>query len=297
MVNSIIQDWTRYWFSDSPIRSVHHVRWAIGGFCFVWIASFWRSLPIWFGNDGVVASPVAVRMLDFEERSGWQSWSPLWAVDGLGFYYAWLAVGMLLSALVIAGIGHRWTVGVLLLWVISWAHRMVWLIGLVEPVLIAFLAYLLVYPGTQPRSQPVQNQWGTNWHAGFVLRLFQTHWWILVAAGVLMQLGNLIWWRGDAMWWLVKGNRSFLLEANVLDGRALMVNGLTHLAIIVQLLALWLLTIRSTRWLGILAGLLTSMVFGMLGDQPLYGVLLACGLCAFLPPRPDEPRYTEVAHN
>ena len=97
-----------------------------------------------------------------------------------------------------------------------------------------------------------------------------------------MQLASLIWWRGEAVWWLAAASRSNALTTETLANQAYLVNALTHGWILIELLALWLLIPRSTRPLGVLLGWLSCCCIGLLADQACYAILLAACLAAFL---------------
>jgi hypothetical protein len=63
---------------------------------------------------------------------------------------------------------------------------------------------------------------------------------------------------------------------------------LTHAMVLLQLLTVGLLLKSSTRWLGLVTGLLSALAIGVLADQTLYALLLAVSLLAFRAfPRPD----------
>ncbi len=280
MFGQISRSWSEFWFSPRAHRSVAAPRAALCAVAACWFASFLGDLPGWFGREGILTHGLSAQLIEFEQTSRWQNWSPLWLVDSINFARLWLIVGMILSIVAAAGIGGRATMTLLLIWIIAWAHRITWLQGPVEPALVACIAYLIIEPGTRfwP-SQTATTQ--HSWQAGLALRLIQTHWWILVAAGVLSQLGSLIWWRGEGVWWLASAGRSNWLSIDMLRGQASLINAISHGVIVVQGLALWTITLKSTRLIGCMLGIVVSMIYGGVADFVLYGMLLAACLCAF----------------
>lgn len=286
MIYRMLNAWREFWFQPQAIKSLVRVRIAVCSMVAIWFASFWSTNAVWFGTDGILASPLASKMIAFEEIPRWQLWSPLWWTDSLWAYNAWLAIGIGLAGLAGLGIGKRWTMGCLLFWMISWAHRLLWLTSATEPALIALVAYLLVEPGPnlrirssatkEPACDPLV------WTAGTALRLIQVHWWILVAASLISQLGGVVWWRGEAVWWLASANRSNWFSSETLSGNPSQVNLWSHAILFIQMLALWWTTTRSARPLGIACGLLTSFAIGIVADQLLYALTLACCLLAFV---------------
>lgn len=280
MIRDVLCTWNRFWFSPRPRAHLKLPRIAICLVSAVWFVSFWSSAPAWFSADGLLQTPLSARMLAADQTPAWQVWSPLWLVQSGAWIQTWLAVGVLLSLLAACGWGGRLTMTLLCLWAIAWANRLVALSGLVEPTLVACLGYLIVDPGPplMSRSQATQSKWS----AGLALRLLQTHWWLLVAAGLLSQLGGLVWWRGEAVWWLAAAGRSNWLSVELLRGQASWINALTHGVIMVQILALWLLTVPAARPLGIACGVLVACVYGGVADYGLLAGLLSAVLTSFI---------------
>jgi hypothetical protein len=276
----MLDDWNNFWFSAAPAGAVNGLRIGICMCAAVWWLTFFISTEAWFSSDGILPVALTGKLIEFEETARWQHWSPLWWTDNLLLIRGYLAVGLLLSLMAATGVGGRAVIALLWLAVIGWVHRIAWLQGPFEPALIALLGYFLVSPGTAC--------WGSNrprdskhWLHNLALCLIQVHVWGLLAAGVLSQLGNVVWWRGDALWWLAASGRSQLLSLQWLGSSASMVNGLTHATVLVQLLTLGLLLKSSTRGLGLATGLLAALAIGLLADQTLYALLLAIGLLAF----------------
>lgn len=286
MMRSIFNDWNRFWFSSRPTRSLVPVRLALCLVAAAWFGSFISHASAWFGTDGLLDASVSQKLLEFDQSPGWQNWSPLWLSDSSALHSAWLFIGIVLSLLGAAGVGGRITLLVLWLWIVAWAHRISWLQTSVEPALVASIAYLIVEPGNSifdRRARAAADTERQTWRAGLTLRLLQTHWWLLVAAGVLSQLASLIWWRGEGVWWLASAGRSNLLSVDMFRGQPSFANLLSHACIAVQLLALWLVTIPSARLIGIVLGGLVGCVYGLMADQLLYAAWLCAALVAFLP--------------
>jgi hypothetical protein len=279
MIANLRRDWNEFWFSPRKLQAVTRLRVAVCGVTGIWFLSFLPTCSAWFAAEGLLPLELATQLNQFDEISGW-SWSPLWLSESVGLHYGWLYVGGLLSVLAAIGVGSRITLVILLLWVIAWAQRITWLQGLVEPALVASIAYLVIEPGGRLWSSSDRTPaTAFHWRAGLVVRLFQTHWWLLVAAGLLSQLANLIWWRGEGAWWLAASGRSMFLTTDMLRGQASLTNALSHATCLIQMLALWLILIPSARPLGIAAAVLVAGIYAIMADQLLYAILLmAMGL-------------------
>lgn len=284
-MHELIRDWNRFWFSPRPTATLSYVRATICCVAGAWFASFIGSSSAWFTPDGLLTRELSQQLLQFDQASRWQSWSPLWLSENAMLMSGWLIVGLGLALVSALGFGGRFVLVILLLWVIAWAHRITWLQGPVEPALVAALAYLIIEPGGRlwggATANPNSTSPQTTWRAGLALRLLQTHWWLLVAAGFLSQLASLIWWRGEGVWWLASAGRSHLFSLEMLRGQPALTNALSHSVIAAQMLALWLLTVPSARSLGIALGMVVACIYGLVTDQLLYGLLLASMLISF----------------
>lgn len=293
MIRDMLGGWNQYWFAPRPPACMTVPRIAICLVSAVWFASFWSSAPAWLSADGLLQTRLSAQMLIADQTPAWQTWSPLWLVQSAAWLQTWLAVGVALSLLAASGFGGRLTLAILCLWAITWANRLVALSGLVEPMLIASLGYLIVDPGVPLTVHSRTTD--SRWSAGLALRLLQTHWWLLVAAGLLSQLGGLVWWRGEAVWWLAAAGRSNWLSVELIRGQASWINGLTHAVIVVQILALWLLTVPAARPLGIACGVLVACVYGGVADYGLYAALLLAVLTSFIYRSPLRSLQAEPA--
>ncbi len=296
MIKSALEGWNRFWFEPISVQWLTPIRVAVCLVSLLWFASFLPNLDSYFAANGLLSTDLAAKLIDFEETALWQSWSPLVWTDSTGFYRGWLVLGILTAIVGAIGLGGRTTLTVLLVLVLCWAHRIAWLQGPVEPALIAAISYLIVEPGTTLAFRKDSPTVKRTWRGRVALRLLQTHWWILIAAGTLSQLASVIWWRGEAAWWLASANRSWFFSTEALRGNASLINGLSHSIVVVELLALWLITMRTLRPLGIMLGLLVALVYAGLADHVLYGLLLAAILLAFrATTQPPSTRYNEVS--
>ncbi|QDV24482.1 hypothetical protein [Aureliella helgolandensis] len=285
MINAIGESWDRFWFSNRAASCTNLTRCSLCWVVAIWFLSFLPTANDWFGETGILSPDLSAQFVAFEETPRWQLWSPLWWGTSSIFVQFWIIAGVALGVLAGVGVGGRVTLAILWLWSLAWIHRIGWLSGAVEPAIAASLGYLIIAPGTVLRNaHPATSRTASSdWLPNLVLRLIQVHFWLLLAAGVLSQLGGLVWWRGEAVWWLAANGQSQLLNIDMFRDRAWLVNVLTHGTITIQLLTLWLLTIPIARTLGIACGLLSCFSIGLLADQTLYAAFLAAGLTAYLP--------------
>ncbi|MFK7737964.1 MAG: hypothetical protein AB8B50_18180 [Pirellulaceae bacterium] len=273
--------WSNFWFKPAAFEMIRPLRFGIAVACSIWIASFFPNVSVWFGDGGLLSHDLSSRTIAYEGFDRWQLWSPLWLAQSTTLIQCWLVIGCLLTIAGAVGWLGRIPWGFLCLWCIAWTHRIGWLAGPTEPLMIAMTAYVTLQPGSRWNWKQRETSVNSGWTANASLRLLQVHSWILLAAGVLMQLASLIWWRGEAVWWLAAADRSNSLSTATLANRAYLVNAFTHGWILIELLALWLLVPQSTRPLGVLLAWISCCCIGLLADQACYAILLAAGFSAF----------------
>jgi hypothetical protein len=278
----------RFWFTPASESLLLAPRVWISTIAAIWFATWIAAAGFWFSPEGLLAEEVALSIAA-SDFSPWESrflFSPLWyySTPSAVIVYALVGFGLALASGI--GLGGRWALAGLLLWIVMLAHRTPWLTGAVEPLLIASLAYLTLAPGTPcwARASNSLPSGQSTWQSGLALRLLQVHTWLLLLFGVLMQTAGLAWWRGEAVWWLTATGHSTLLSPSMLWDRELLVNFLTHGLLLTQLAALLLLWPTWLRPLGIAAGWLAAAGIALLADQFLYGMLLAGCLLSFRTP-------------
>ncbi|RMF44296.1 MAG: hypothetical protein D6753_02955 [Planctomycetota bacterium] len=259
----------------------------------IWWGSYFFDAHLWFGPAGVLASDTAAAMLEYEEIPAWQSWSPLWWSDQLWIYYLWIIAGMATAGWVGVGWNGRIGAAIAVLLVIGWANRIAWLAGPVEPAAVSLLGFLLIAPG------PCWLAWQRGAYTGpagdadgdstsrildaLALKAVRVHVWLLLAAGLASQLAGIVWWRGEAAWWLAASGHSWSLSMPGLFGHPLLVNALTHGMIGLQVVTLWMLASRSGGRIGIALGLAYLFSLALLADHALYAALLAAALSSYWP--------------
>ena len=140
--------WSNYWFKPISVDQPRPVRSAVGLACAFWVLSFFPSVEVWFGDSGLLSHDLSARTINYEGFAGWKMWSPLWLVQSTLLIQVWLAIGCLLALTGALGWLGRITWGVLCLWCIAWTHRMGWLAGPTEPLMIASTAYMALQPGS-----------------------------------------------------------------------------------------------------------------------------------------------------
>jgi hypothetical protein len=113
---------------------------------------------------------------------------------------------------------------------------------------------------------------------------------MILCALCLNQLAFESWRQGEAAWWLAANGDSPMLSSNVLDGRVLLVNVLSHcvtLSTLIAAIALWPLANGSARRIrvGQIALCITASAVALLAGQILFALLLLATSISWFEPR------------
>ncbi len=164
---------------------------------------------------------------------------------------------MIVAILVALGMGGRWTAALLFILVLGIVHRIHFLTGPVDYLLTAMLGYLVIHSGKEEKLLSVGIE-GTNTSILETLaqRLLQVHYygWLLLC--FFSHQAGLIWWQGEASWWLAASGRNSFFGTEELYLQSWLVNGLTHATIGVLLVAILAIPFAKTRPLGWIATLI-----------------------------------------
>lgn len=263
--------WSRWWFCATDVRgSLRIVRVGLAVLAFWYFASHWNDLVLWLGGEGILASESLARFLQDAELGNLVRWrlSPLYWIDSPLLLRGFLIVAM---GLAVASVLVRRTRGVqVALWLaVVWlANRVLMLAGLEELALAFGLGYLAIAPADD----------APHWSGSLALRLIQAHVTLLLAVTGLTMLSALAWWDGNAVMALVAP-----VELRYIDwvdrlSTPWVHAGLTHLIVLVAVLAPVLLWIGATRRVACVAATLWCVGLALLSSQLLYfatiGVLL-----------------------
>ncbi len=226
--------WDAFWFAESPSHLLSWLSRAVAIITGLWFLSVCLAADFWFGPAGLSSAALSATLeaITEGELAARFRITPLWMFAGPNIIYGWCAVGVALSSLVAFSIGGRVIRALLALWVLMLCQRLSWSSGALEPLLIALNGYLVL---PTLRQMP-------SWSNGLALRLIQSHLWLLFCAALVYQLANRSWWDGESVWWLAACQRSTLLSTELLAGRVLLVNALTHaitLATAIAVCCLW----------------------------------------------------------
>lgn len=300
--------WNRFWFLRSDPINVCVLRILVGVLALWYQLSFTSDLIQWYASDGLLPSGA---VSDSMQATGvslgeWSYWSYLnlaqQPVD------LWIAHGLSTLVLVLLTLGFmtRITSVLSLVVVLSYLHRIPFLVGQLEPVLAMALFYLCLAPsgaclsldarrnrgreqGIAARSNPVQFSTGAN----LAIRLIQVHVAALYFFIVTSQLAGVAvvedqvfrpWWNGNGVWWLMAHADSRLVDLTFLRSLPFIVLAMTHAVVLFEIaypVFIWNRTARPLLiGISVIIWLFLALVTGLVG----YCALMIALNVAFISP-------------
>lgn len=279
------QLWDKFWFTPTDPKPLGIVRMAWSILTIAYLASWFADINLWFSNDGILATPRIAELLQSaaDEQPVYLRISPLYWIQSESLLYGYLSCGILLCLIAASGIAGRLSSLLVWLFIASIVHRAPMLSGLCEPLLTLGWGYLTIHSGKEQNLFRAGVCDQTPSHpANIALRLMQVHLFAWIVLSVASQSGGLVWWQGEAVWWLASEARSPALSLNWLGRNPYALNALTHAVIAAQLLALFMLWPREVRRYGLIALWTACGLLILVSDQMLYPlalVLLSLSFC------------------
>lgn len=293
--------WNRFWFTPASPLPLARMRMATGLLVFAWFLSWLGHQDRFLAEDGLLPPEMVQQLLQDQNRHLYRP-SPLFNTATHGGLLAYNLLGLTAAALFTAGVLSRFSGALTLVMMLGYIHRAPMLTGPAETILVMLLLYLTFAPSSaalsfdawlaERRGKSLAND---SWLANVGLRLVQVHLAILVLLVACSQLASDVWWDGTAIWTLQAQELSRPLNLAWLHRLPKLVNGWTHLFVLVNLLFPVLVWYRIWRPLVLTMMALLWLLMIPITGQTLYilGVLIA--LYAFVPPRLALPQSQSAA--
>ena len=288
LTQDAIEIWNQFWFRPTANRRMGITRLAIGLVAIVYVALWWNSLGQWIQSGSILDRPTMQTLAlanQFDPAVAPRQFRPslLFFFDTPASTTTYLVVTMIAAVLTTAGIGGRWSSAALFILILGIVHRVHYLTGPAEYLLTAMLGYLAIHSGKEANllRMGIQQEQGSILE-NIAQRLLQVHQygWLLLC--FFSHQAGLIWWQGEASWWLAASGRSALFGMEELYRQPWIVNGLTHTTVAMLLAALLTLPFRRTRPLGWLATILYWCLVVIISNEVLYASIgIAGSLCWF----------------
>ena len=304
LVESAGRAWNRFWFTPVDPLPCCVLRIAVGLLAAAHLASLGIDLARWYASDGLLP-PAAGRSL-------WQlttaSTEPDYRFSHLNFVpqstalVAIHAAAIVCAALFAAGAFTRVSGLVTLLLVLAYVHRVPFVAGHLEPVLVYLLAYLCIAPSgsrlsvdallrrrrqlADPDGLP-QDDRERSVAANLGLRLIQVHTAMFVAMMGLTKLYGDAWWNGEAIWILLAQTQSRPLDLSGLRRAGAygeyLINAWTHAVLYYELAFPVLIWNRVARPLLLALGIVIWASLIVATGLLLFGLTMLVASAAFLP--------------
>jgi len=280
--------WERFWFTPASVLPLARLRIAIGLIALAYFLSWTADLSRMFSADGLLP-PAATQQLLRERADGRIHFhiSPLFSIDSAAGLYAYHGASIVAAILLVLGVFSRISCLVTLLAVLMHVHRAPMLTGPLETVLVFLLLYLLIGPSGAAVSidgwrkgagDPAQRSWTAN----LSLKLMQVHLAGFIFLVACSMLGSRFWWNGTALWSLEAQDLSRPIDLSWLRNLPKLINGWTHLFVLINLLFPILVWNRLLRPLVVTLGIIAWLLMIPLTGQVLYVAAVITAMCAFL---------------
>ncbi|MDP6445494.1 MAG: hypothetical protein QF805_16965 [Pirellulaceae bacterium] len=277
--------WNEFWFAPADPLASAVMRVVTGLIGLYVMVSHTPDLVEWFGRHGLL-SVKTVGILASGQLEGGGPPSVLNGFDSSAALYAVHSIGLAAFVALTVGFFSRTANAVALVAILSYAHRAPMLSGLIEPVLIALLLYLLIAPSGAAISfdrRRATSGGAPSWLANFSIRLMQVHLCAFYAMMALTKLGNETWWMGEAAWWLAAQQESRIINLTFLHGSIYLINGLTHLIVMSELSFAVLAWSPKLRPFAMLFTTIVWLVVAMLSGQLGFCLTMILANLAFIP--------------
>lgn len=282
--------WESFWFTPVLPLPLARLRIAIGLIALAYFLSWTADLSRTFSGDGLLPPGMTQRLL--QERADGRIHfhvSPLFAIDSASGLYAYHGVAAVAAILLTLGVFSRVSCLLTLLAVLMHVHRAPMLTGPLETVLVFLLLYLLIGPcgaalsvdawrkGDEPAAATTP-----SWTANVSLRLMQVHLAGFIFLVACAMLGSRFWWNGTALWSLEAQELSRPIDLSWLRNFPKLMNGWTHLFVLINLQFPILVWNRLLRPLVVTLGIIAWLLMIPLAGQLLYVAAVITAMCAFL---------------
>ena len=291
--------WRWFWFSQASDLLTAKLRIAIGMFAMLWLYSFSSDVTDWFGPNGIVR-PQAVRNIEAaavapNPASEWRySLLDFCTTDSQVSTVHIVAFALVASFTI--GFATPFTSLASIVVVSTFIQRAPILFGATEHMLLAALIYLAIAPcgkflsldsllarrrGTADIDDLTRPQIPDgSVRSNVCLRLIQVHLAIVLLYSGLAKLSGIVWWNGDAVWWMLVQPESALLDFSRLGQGLtgeLAMNTWTYTIVMAELLTATFVWFRATRPL--IVGLAILVYLSLI---PLTGLVGYCCLIIVL---------------
>lgn len=310
--------WNRFWYAPVNPLPASILRIGVGSIAFYLIALFSFDLLQFFGAHGLLPADTVdsvVRattntVLDSQGRPKIYRFSYLDSTNDAGTLQAIHYAGLAVLLAYTVGLWSRVTSVLSLVVFLSYFHRAPMITGINEPVVAMLLFFLCFAPTgrclsvdawlrkrraaksastTNLQKDPLG---GRSFAAAVSLRLIQVHIamiYFLMFLATMQQ--NEVWWKGEAVWWLIARNETAMIDLRWLADYPYLINAWTTGIVVFYAafaLLIWnrtarplLIVLSAPFWLGIalISGQGPFCAAMFVGGLSFISAEQWCGLC------------------
>lgn len=296
--------WNRFWFTPADPLPCCFMRVAVGLLAVSHFACLGIELKRWYGKDGLLTSPAVRTLWQLTTEGSEPDYHYSYLTYFSGSTELWIvhAGAILVAALFAAGLFTRVSGVLTLTCVLAYVHRVPFVTGHVEPVLVFLLAYLSLAPsGTclsldalirrlrkkNGPAPPFANSQQPSAAANIGLRLVQVHVAMFYAMMGLTKLYGDAWWNGEAIWILLAQTQSRPVDLTSLRRAGTygeyLINAWTHAIVYFELAFPVLIWNRLARPLLLMLGVVIWASLIVATGLLLLGLAMLVASAAFLP--------------
>ena len=290
--DTVTGGWNRFWFDRDSPRTVSILRIVVGTVALLYALTFTTELAIWFADGGVLPVDRTYRLTGTSDPSiHVYYWSLFYLAQSSTQLYVLHAVGLISILLFAVGFQTRYTSIAATVFVLSYAMRAPMLTGLLEPMLCPAMLYLCLAPCgayysvdawlRRRAGDPVEVP--DSFTAHLATRLLQVHISMLYLMMAAAKLGSVVWWNGEAMWWLIAQPDNRLVDLTFLRDTRLVVFAWSHLIVLFELLFGMLIWFRLWRPLLSLLAVLHWFGLALVTGHWEFAILMVGLSAAFVP--------------
>ena len=279
LVDVVGSEWNRFWFTPLQANHLWWLRRVVLVITLLWLLSFSGQLSLVFGNQGWLTLEVVHQTTTDGDLSRTATgFSHLFVGNSPIFLWATHAVAIAVVVAAVAGF-HAWlTTPLSLLVVLSYIHRSPMLTTPFETVLCMLLLYLSIGPFNNRHSNT------KSWTANLSTRLIQIHLCGLYLLIATSKLGTIVWWTGDASWYLMTDYQHRLIDLSAMTQSTYAMNAITHAWLLFELLFPVLIWVKTLRPLVIFIACTVWAFAALITGQVGYCVLMTIANLAFVDP-------------
>jgi hypothetical protein len=278
--------WDKFWFTPSQPKTIGFFRIGWSLLTIAYLCSWFSDIGYWLSSQGILAPDRLAELLQSaaDEQPIYLRISPLFWIQSEAALLAYLWLGILFCLVASLGLGGRYSSLVVWLFLLSIIHRAPMLTGLCEPLLTMGWGYMVIHPGkTKSIGRIGLGDCDDSVAANIAMRLLQLHLFAWVVLSLASRCGGLVWWQGEAVWWLASEARSPALSLDWLGRNPFALNALTHGLVTAELLALFMLWPAAFRKWGVIALWSAAALLVLISDQLLYPIAVATLAITFWP--------------